>query len=135
MFDQMISDLKIGILPDNRLLRKRFNAALVKKMGVIRTPYSFWPADRKINPPAKELLWAAILLDDMENFRVVEAVIASELEEKQKAKGLPENFYSLSAQIKQFLQDYIHEFVELAPTETLREKLESKSRQFLFAGL
>jgi hypothetical protein len=134
MFDQMVSDLKKGIFPENRLLRKRFDAALVKKMGVIRTPYSFWPADRKINPSAKELLWAAIILDDMDNFRVVEAVIVSELEEKQKAKGLPENFYSLAAKVKQLLQEYINEFVELAPTETLREELERKSKQFLPAG-
>jgi len=134
MFDQMVSDLKNGIFPENRLLRKRFDAALVKKMGVIRTPYSFWPADRKINPSAKELLWAAILLEDMENFRVVEAVISSELEEKQKAKGLPENFYSLSAKVKQLLQEYILEFVELAPTKTLRKKLESLASPFVPAG-
>jgi hypothetical protein len=131
MFDQMVSDLRNGILPANNLLRKRFDAAMVKKLGVIRTPYSFWPADRKINPPAKELLWAAILLDDLENFRVVEAVITSELEEKQKTKGFPEDLYSLAGKTNQLIHEYIREFLGLAPTETLREKLEHKSRQFL----
>ena len=133
MFDQMIADLQKGIFPENNLLRKRFNAALVKKMGVIKTPYPFWPADRKINPPAKELLWAAILLDDKENFMLVEAVISSELEEKQKAKGQHENFSALSGKVKQLVQEYIREFVELPPSETLKKKLQHKSKQCLLA--
>ena len=64
MFNQMVSDLKLGILPEEYPLRKRFEAAIIKKMGVIRTPYSFWPADKKINPSTKELLWASVLLND-----------------------------------------------------------------------
>ena len=131
MFDQMVSELKSGIIPESSLLRRRFEAALVKKIGVIRTPYSFWPADRKINPSAKELLWAVILLNDMENFNVIEAVITTELEEKQKAKGVPENFDALSVKAKELLQEYITAFVELAPTESMRFQLEQKSRKFL----
>ena len=129
MFDQMVSDIKSGIIPENKLLRKRFDAALVKKIGVIRTPYSFWPADRKINPSAKELLWAVILLHDLENFRVVEAVITTEIEERHKAKGIPENSYSLSLKVKELMQEYISEFVGLAPTESMRQQLERKSSQ------
>lgn len=131
MFDQMVSELKSGIIPESSLLRRRFEAALVKKIGVIRTPYSFWPADRKINPSAKELLWAVILLNDMENFNVIEAVITTELEEKQKAKGVPENFDALSVKAKELIQEYITAFVELAPTESMRFQLEQKSRKFL----
>ena len=127
----MITDIKNGILPESNLLRKRFEAALVKKIGVIKTPYSFWPADRKINPPAKELLWAAILLDDKENFKIIEAVISSELEEKQKAKGRHESFSTLSDKARQLTQEYIHEFIELASTDTVKEKLMYKSKQFL----
>jgi len=130
VFDQMVSDLKNGIIPENKLLRKRFDAALVKKIGVIRTPYSFWPADKKINPSAKELFWAAILLNDLENFRVVEAVIATEVEERQKAKGIPESFHSLSFKAKELMHEYINEFVGLAPTESMRKQLERKSSQF-----
>ena len=66
MFEQMVSDLKNEKLPESTLLRKRFEAALVKKLGVIKTPYSFWPVDKKINPSTKELLWAAVLLHDKE---------------------------------------------------------------------
>ena len=123
MFEQMVSDLKNGTLPENKLLRRRFDAALVKKMGVIKTPYSFWPADPKINPPAKQLLWAAILLHDEENFRVVEAIISSEVEEKLRAKGQKDSLPVLAAKIQQILQSYIHEFVELGPSESFRENL------------
>lgn len=124
MFSLMISDLQCGKLPDNHLLRKRFEAALVKKMGVIRTPCSFWPADTKINPPAKQLLWAAILLQDKENFKMVEAIITTELEEKQRARGLPESMATLAAKVRQLLQDYMDEFMELAPDETFRNDLQ-----------
>ena len=124
MFTHIISDLKLGKLPDNNLLRKRFEAALIKKMGVIRTPCSFWSADTKINPPAKQLLWAAILLQDRDNFNVVEAIISSELEERQRAKGLPESMQTLGAKVQQLLQEYIHQFIDLAPDEKFKKNLE-----------
>ena len=128
MFTHMISALQNGTLPDDRLLRKRFEAALVKKMGVIRTPQALWPADTKINPPAKQLLWAAILLQDHENFRMVEAVISSELEEKQRARGMPAGGSDPAAQVRQLLQDYIDEFIELAPDRSFRKKLQQMAR-------
>jgi hypothetical protein len=129
MFAQMVSTLKAGALPEMNLLRKRFDAALVKKMGVIRTPCSFWTADTKINPPAKQLLWAAILLRDAENFSVVEAIISTELEEKQRAKGQPHSIQALSVKVQQLLQEYIREFVELAPDETFRENLRRRAEE------
>ena len=123
MFAHMVFELRNGKLPENNLLRKRFNAALVKKMGIIRTPYSLWPADPKINPPAKQLLWAAILLQDKENYSVVEAIISAEIEEKQRAKGQPENMHALGNTVRQLLQIYIDEFIELGPTEMFKENL------------
>jgi hypothetical protein len=92
-------------------------------MGVIRTPYAFWPADTKINPPAKQLLWAAILLHDAENFSVVEAIISTELGEKQRAKGQPDSIPVLASKVQQLMQSYIREFIELAPDETSRVNL------------
>ena len=133
MFEQMVAALKNGSLPDTNLLRKRFEAALVKKMGVIRTPYPFWPADTKINPPAKQLLWAAILLHDIENCKIIEAIISAELDEKQRAKGQPENMHTLAAKVRQLLQSYIHEFVELAPNKTFKEDLRHRADE-LFPG-
>ena len=123
MFGQMVSDLKKGALPNNNALRKRFDAALIKKAGVIKTPYSFWPADPKINPQAKQLLWATILLQDNENCRIIEAIIATELEEQLRAKGHTINIQTLGAKVQHLLQGYIHEFIELAPDETCKENL------------
>jgi hypothetical protein len=131
LFEQMVSALTGGDLPDTNLLRKRFAAALVKKIGVIRTPYSFWPADTKINPPAKQLLWAAILLHDMENFRVVEAIISTELEEKNRAKGQSESIHALNVNVQKLLQNYIHEFIELAPNESFKETLRNIAKELV----
>jgi hypothetical protein len=47
MFDEMVSLLKQGKMVQLDLLRKRFDRALVKKLGVIKTPYSFWSSDKK----------------------------------------------------------------------------------------
>lgn len=126
MFEQMVSDLKNEKLPESTLLRKRFEAALIKKLGVIRTPYSFWPADRKINPSTKELLWAAVLLHDKENYRMIEAVILSELEEKMRAKGLQNSTHDLTDKVEQTMQDYIAELLGLAPSEVFKKKLQQK---------
>lgn len=126
MFNQMVSDLKNGIIPEEYPLRNRFETALVKKTGVIRTPYSFWPADKKINPSSKELLWAAVLLHDKENYRMIEAIISSELEEKCRAKGLHNSTNDLVLKIEQNMQDYIGELIELAPSETFRNILQQK---------
>ena len=126
MFNQMVSDLKLGILPEEYPLRKRFEAAIIKKMGVIRTPYSFWPADRKINPSTKELLWASVLLNDQENYRMIEAFISTELEEKLRARGLQNSGNDLTHMAKQTLQDYIAEFLGLAPSETFKKILQQK---------
>ena len=126
MFEQMVSDLKNEKLPESTLLRKRFEAALVKKLGVIRTPYSFWPADRKINPSTKELLWAAVLLHDKENYRMIEAVILSELEEKMRAKGLQSSTHDLTDKVEQTIQNYIAELLGLAPSEVFKKKLQQK---------
>ena len=126
MFNQMVSDLKLGILPEEYTLRKRFEAAIIKKMGVIRTPYSFWPADKKINPSTKELLWASVLLNDQENYRMIEAFISSELEEQLKARGLQNSNNDLAHMTEQTLQDYIAEFLGLAPSETFKKILQQK---------
>jgi len=131
MFSSMIQELKTGRMPDSNLLRKRFEAGLIKKMGVIKTPYPFWPADSKINPPVKQLFWAAILLEDRESFHMVEAIIASELEEKQRAKGLSAGNQFIHEQVQQLLKEYAIEFVELAPNEKFKSKLQLLSGQMV----
>ena len=122
----MISDLKSGSIPADYPLRNRFETAMIKKLGVIKTPYSFWPADRKINPSTKELLWAAVLLHDKENYRMIEAIILSELEEKMIARGLQSSINELTHKVEQTMQDYIAEFLGLAPSEAFKKILQQK---------
>jgi len=122
----MVSDLKNGIIPESSLLRRRFEVALIKKIGVIRTPYTFWPADKKINPSAKELLWAAILLQDKENYKIVEAIISSELEEQQRTKRLQNCTGDNARELKLTMQNYIAEFIALAPSEPFKKTLQQK---------
>ena len=118
----MVSELKKGILPEISLLRKRFDLALVKKLGVIKTPCSFWTSDKKINPATKELLWAAILLEDRENFMLVEGIIATEIEEKRKASGLSKPPVSGPVMTESFINELIH----LGPSDQFRQLLQQK---------
>jgi hypothetical protein len=134
MFSEMISALQNGTLPEKTSLRKRFDAALVKKTAVIRTPPSFWSADTKINPPARQLLWAAILLLDRENARLVEAVIGAELEERQRARGQPLSHGELTAGVRRQLQEFIGEFIGLAPDESFQEILRLRAAE-VFPGI
>ena len=122
MFAEMVAELKNGVLPEGGLLRKRFDRALVKKLAVIKTPPSFWTADKKINPGAKELLWAAILLEDRDNRMLVEGIIATEIEEKRKASG--QAMAPVPAPALTVL--FIDELLQLAPSEEFRRVLKQK---------
>ena len=122
MFDEMVALLKQGKMVQLDLLRKRFDRALVKKLGVINTPYSFWSSDKKINPAAKELLWATVLLEDRDNFMLVEGIIVTELDEKNKASG----HYNESISGKQVTGEFVRELLQLAPSAQFRDFLEHK---------
>jgi hypothetical protein len=131
MFDEMISMLKKAETVPQNQLRKRFDRAMVKKLGVLKTPYSFWPSDKKINPSAKELLWAAILLEDKGDFRLTEGIIATEVAEKQKASGQYIVNSDIAQSSKKITSDCINEFLELAPSKDFRKLLENKINKLL----
>ena len=57
---------------------------------------------------------------------MIEAVISSELEEKLRAKGLQNSTHDLTDKIEQTMQDYIAEFLGLAPSEVFKKKLQQK---------
>ncbi|MBW2466392.1 MAG: hypothetical protein JRF02_03750 [Deltaproteobacteria bacterium] len=122
MFEEMITKLRQGEVTQPDSLRQRFDRALIKKLGVIKTPPSFWTADKKINPSAKELLWAAVLLEDRENFIVVEGIISTELNERQKASGQDGNTLTY----KNYREEYIQELLQLAPSLHFRELIQEK---------
>jgi len=127
MFDEMVSLLKKGEMVQLDLLRKRFDLALIKKIGVIKTPYSFWSADKKINPASKELLWAVILLEDKKDYMLVEGIITTELDERQKVSG--QNYNNPSVQ--QVIDVFIREFFQLSPSVKFRKFLEQKVKHTL----
>ena len=57
---------------------------------------------------------------------MIEAIISSELEEKLRAKGLHNSINDLAHKVAQTMQDYMGEFIELAPSETFRNLLQQK---------
>lgn len=131
MFDEMVSQLKKGKMVSKDQLRKRFDGAMVKKLAVLKTPYSFWPPDKKINPSARELLWAAILLEDKGDFRLTEGIIATEVLEKQKASGQYIVNSDIAQTSKKITSTCIDEFLELAPSEDFRKELDNKINKLL----
>ena len=133
MFDEMVAQLKKGEMVSKDLLRKRFDRAMVKKLGVLKTPYSFWPTDKKINPSAKELLWAAILLEDKGDFRLTESIIATEAAEKQKASGQYLVNSDIAQSNKKVTANCLEEFFGLAPSKDFRKLLEQKVEKLLVA--
>ena len=83
----MIADLKNGRLPEAAALAKRLQFAITKKLGVIKQPYLFWPPDPKQNPPAAHILWAALILEDRENFDLAADILMQEHYEKMASKA------------------------------------------------
>ena len=63
-------------------LRRRLDMAMTKKMGIVRLPPAFWPADPKINPRADHLFWASLLLLDRQRIDLALAVLAAEQAER-----------------------------------------------------
>lgn len=124
MFDEMVSLLKEAKLPPKDILKKRFDAALTKKMAILKMPHTFWQGDKKINPSIEHLLWATILLEDKENFRLVEGLALAEVYEKSKAKKDSTQLASTEETINQ----YLNNLLELAPDESFREILSQKVR-------
>ena len=122
----MVSSLKKGEVTDLNILRKRFDTALVKKIAVISTPYSFWTSDPKINPPTKELIWAAILLQDNDNYKLLTGIVATETNEKNRASGQNAESSGNISESKKITGSIIEEFLTLAPTENFRKLIKRK---------
>jgi len=105
-------------MPERSLLARRFAAAVTKKMAVVSLPPALWPADPKINPPAAQLLWAALVLVDPSGRETAGAIVAAELAGRRRltGEGLQRDVASTIAR----LQD---EFLALAPSEQFRQQL------------
>ena len=82
MFSEMVNELAHGRMPELAFLRRRFDMAITKKMGVLRLPAAFWMEDPKINPRADHLFWASLLLLDPERMELARAVLVAEQHER-----------------------------------------------------
>jgi len=87
MFTEMLDTLRDSRMPDQELLRKRFDFAVTKKMGIISLPSAFWMGDQKINPRTDHLFWAALLLRDRQRIDLAFTVLSVELAEKSRLQG------------------------------------------------
>jgi hypothetical protein len=83
MFTQIFAALEQGEAPDFELLRRHFDLAMTKKLGVVKLPPAFWMQDSKINPRADHLLQAALLLGDRERCDLAVSVLALEISERK----------------------------------------------------
>lgn len=82
MFSELFNAIQSNSLPDPDTLRKRFDFAMTKKMGILKLPPPFWIQDPKINPRVDHLFWAALLLKDKERIDMALSAVAAELQEK-----------------------------------------------------
>lgn len=129
----MVEELTRGAVPDRALLEKRFDAAMTKKLAVVKLPPAFWSQDPKINPRADLLFWASILIGDLQRIELAISVIAAELEEKSKKKqydfqqvlaatvrGMSDDLLAVvndtvfRQELKQRLHGFLHEYFQVA---------------------
>jgi len=88
MFTAIFAALEQGQAPDFELLRRRFDLAMTKKLGVVQLPPTFWMQDSKINPRADHLLQVALLLGDRERCELAVSVLAVEISEQKTGPPL-----------------------------------------------
>lgn len=126
MFSQMIQILTQGCLPEKKELEKRLKVALVKKMAILRQPYLFWPQDPKINPPAAHLLWAAVLLEDKDNFSLAADILVTEKLESSP----PGDFSDMERLRHELVSSSLEDLIQLGGNDDLQQQLRQKSRIF-----
>ncbi|MCF8055905.1 MAG: hypothetical protein K9K37_04600 [Desulfocapsa sp.] len=114
MFSEMVAAIRQGNLPDSAPLRGRFRAALTKKLALVSQPPTYWESDPKRNPDTEHLLWAVLLLHDLDLFEVVKGIILMEQAERE----------GLTAE--QFLDRAFVALLRLAPDEQFQAVLRKR---------
>jgi hypothetical protein len=128
MFSNVIESVRNGKLPEFAGLRKKFDLALVKKMGVISLPYHFWQGDPKINPPASQLLWVAILLEDVDAAATVVGIIQKELDEQSMASGAKNDHAARQLELQDRIILMLDDLLAMAPSSKFRKIISAKCR-------
>jgi len=122
-----LADLEAGNIPDLSPVRRWFELALVKKMGVLRQPPACWTSDPKINPPWTHLLTAALLLDDAEAVAAARSVVRAEIDARRPGRGGMTE--SLALEAEQELIAHLSRF----PQE-VRRVLSERAAAYALAG-
>lgn len=78
MFRDIIDRLAKGEQPEKKVLARKLDAALTKKIGVLQISYLSQPADPKINPPSRQLLLVAAFLGDREKIQLALDILRTE---------------------------------------------------------
>ncbi len=129
MFTEIFSQLEQGKLPDLSLLRRRFDLAMTKKLGVVKLPPAFWMQDSKINPRSDHLLQAALLLGDRERCDLALSVLAVEIAEKTPDLSLDQAARGITASLAAILPAGQRQSV-LALADRIRQGPEPETRNF-----
>ena len=120
MFSEMLSTIRKNQIPNGDLLQKRFDFAMTKKLGVLNLPPAFWTQDPKINPPAKELFWAALLLRDKDRIDLALAALATELYNNRSASG------ETGFESKRYAQQLVEDLLLLFTDSKIRDKFKGE---------
>ncbi len=115
MFSKILQDLEMNIFPEPKILEKLFHVAIIKKMGVLKLPPSFWMVDPKINPRADHLFWMALFLDNTESLELALSVLATEHSENK----IPDDYNSKNFQM--MLQKLTNDLLQRIPNPTSRQ--------------
>lgn len=83
----MIAALHNKEMPEPATLLKRYDFAMIKKLGIIKLPPAFWMRDPKINPRSDHLFWAALLLKDRKRIDMALSIMAVEQAETTSMDG------------------------------------------------
>ncbi len=117
MFSEFFDEVGRGNTVDSDRLKRLFDIAMTKKLGVVKLPPSFWMQDPKINPRVDHLLWAALLLDDGERLSLAVSALAVEHDEQQKRKQPEER-----EPVGRILDRYVQQLLDLLPEENRQQQ-------------
>ncbi len=126
MFEEMINELNKSTFIPHEMLLKRFQAAVTKKIGILKQPRSVRTGDEKINPSSKHLLWAAVLLEDIDCFELVRGIIGTELQEDHKAKGESISHQEFTSLFNNNLLGHLKELLAINPDANVNQNLSEK---------
>lgn len=123
MFTEIFAALKQGEIPDLKLLQRRFDLAMTKKLGVVKLPSAFWMQDPKINPRADHLLQAALLLGDRERCDLAMSVLAVEHLEQKNEQTLNQAVQQRAAELIEMLPTTQQEQIKILANSLVTEKI------------